>query len=179
MSPKSAGSAFIPLLPASCYPVAHCSTSRVFVQSKSRLACKRGLKAAAISDRGRRGRPRHFQDSVLSGDGECARWPLGPAPGQFHRRKASGQRNLSRAPHCLDQPQRLYQKRPGIFQRRRAGSARRVGDPAKQRSRNASINARTRLGIRLRVGKTAHIPTSSGSTSARAIRCNSPRAICL
>lgn len=51
--------------------------------------------------------------------------------------------------------------------------------PASSRPRKASMNARTRAGICLRVGKTAHIPTSSGLTSSRTIRLNSPLAICL
>jgi hypothetical protein len=46
------------------------------------------------------------------------------------------------------------------------------------RARKVSINARTRAGMCARVGKTAHIPTSSGLTSARTMRCNSPRSIC-
>lgn len=46
------------------------------------------------------------------------------------------------------------------------------------RTRKVSINARTRAGMCARVGKTAHIPTSSGLASARAIRFNSPRSIC-
>jgi LysR substrate binding domain len=74
--------------------------------------------------------------------------------------------------------------RPPLAYQFPGGVALRVtGDPASaaasSRSRNASINARTRAGMCVRVGKTAHIPTSSGSASERTIRCNSLRAICL
>ncbi len=66
--------------------------------------------------------------------------------------------NRPRHPHCIDQ---------AVFYSGLAGSHPGASDPARQDSRIASIKARTRAGTCERLGKTAHIPTSRGSTSVR------------